>query len=72
MNSSQWAAIAVEAEDLLSAIAEAVEAEKLAKQKANAANQHSEPSDNKLSEPKDEHKNTVATKAAELFNTNRY
>lgn len=70
LNSSQWAAIAVEAEDLLSAIAEAVEAEKLAKQKANAANQHSEPCGKKLPQPsRDE--NRVTQKAAELFNTNR-
>lgn len=44
---------------------------KIEKQKANAANQYREPSDKKLSEGKNGHADKTATKAAELFNTNR-
>jgi N6-adenosine-specific RNA methylase IME4 len=70
LNSSQWAMIAVEAEDIMRVIAEAVERERLAKQKENAANQYSEPLGNKL--PKANYDDTkAATKAAGLFNTNR-
>ena len=65
------AAVAVQADELMQSIQDAVEAARLAKQKANAANQYTKPSDNKLSEGKDEHATKVATKAAELFNTNR-
>jgi hypothetical protein len=62
--------IAVEAEDIMKVIAEAVERERRAKQKENAANQYSEPSGNKL--PKANYDDTkAATKAAGLFNTNR-
>ena len=64
-------AVAAEADELLDGIRAAVEVQRLAKQKANAVNQYSEPSDNLLSEPKDEHETKAATKAAELFNTNR-
>lgn len=96
LNSGQWACIAAEADDLLAVIAEQVEKERLEKQKANAANQHTEPSDKNLSEPSkdkhgivihkthplhpdyetnikrlNEHSTKTATKAAELFNTNR-
>ena len=71
LSSSQWAAVAVQADELMQSIQDAVEAARLAKQKANAANQYTKPSDNKLSEGKDEHATKVATKAAELFNTNR-
>ena len=71
LSSSQWAAVAAEADELLDGIRAAVEVQRLAKQKANAVNQYSEPSDNLLSEPKDEHETKAATKAAELFNTNR-
>ena len=71
MSSSQRAAYAVEAEELVASIREAVEKERRKKQKANAANQHTKPSDKKLSEPKNEHKDKAATKTAELFNTNR-
>jgi hypothetical protein len=66
----------VEAEELLAVIAEAVEAEQRKKQSENAVNRFTASndiaSDNKLSEPKDEHATKTATKAAELFNTNRY
>jgi hypothetical protein len=34
-------------------------------------NQHSEASDKKLSQPSTHHETATATKAAELFNTNR-
>ena len=72
LNSGQWACIAAEADDLLSVIAEQVEKERIEKQKANAVNQHSEPIGKKLPQPsaqRDDQK--TATKAAELFNTNR-
>jgi len=72
LNKGQWATIAVEAEDVLKAIAEQVEKDRIEKQKANAVNQHSEPLGKKLpqpSTPKDDQK--TATKAAEMFNTNR-
>jgi hypothetical protein len=71
LNKGQWATIAVEAEDVLEAIAEQVERERREKQKANAVNQHSEASDKKLSQPSTHHETATATKAAELFNTNR-
>jgi hypothetical protein len=48
-----------------------VESEGRKKQKANAVNQHSEASDKKLSQPSTHHETATATKAAELFNTNR-
>lgn len=72
LNSGQWATIAVEAEDIMGAIAEQVEKERIEKQKANATNQHQEPLGKKLPQPyatRDEQK--TATKAAEIFQTNR-
>lgn len=76
LNSSQWACIAVEADEIIAAIAAAVESEKLRKQKENAANQHTEkaePCGNKLPEPKtNPDKNKATQKAAEIFNTNRH
>lgn len=67
LNKGQWAAIAVEAEDVLSVIAEQVERERRERQ-AEAQKL----SDKKLSDtPKPEHAEKTATKAAELFNTNR-
>lgn len=71
LSSSQWAAVAVEAEEILAAIKARVEEERRKKQIANAANQYTEPCDNKLSQPRNEHANAAVTKAAELFNTNR-
>ena len=63
-NCEQWATIAVEAEDIMQAIA--VEA------KARQGKRTDLTSDKKLSEvPKQEHANSTPTKAAELFNTNR-
>ncbi len=71
MNSGQWATVAVEADAIMEAIAKAVERERKEKQKANAANQHTPPSGKKLPEPKKPDESKAATKAAELFNTNR-
>lgn len=77
LSSSQWAAIAVEAEEILAAIAEAVEQERRAKQAEHLKETHESGgfgggvSDNKLSDTKDEHETKTAHKAAELFNTNR-
>lgn len=72
LNSSQWACIATEAEEMLRGIAEAVEVERRKKQaetqsetkKELAKVQQIEP------QPKDNSK-LAAQKAAELFNTNR-
>jgi hypothetical protein len=71
LNKGQWACIAAEAEDLLAAIAREAEEERKRKQKENAANQHTEPSGKKLPQPSNPDANKTATKAAELFNTNR-
>jgi N6-adenosine-specific RNA methylase IME4 len=79
LNSSQWACIAAEADEMLRAIGEAVDAEKLRKQKENAANQHTAeklPCDNKLTQPTkaiepQKQPERVTQKAAETFNTNR-
>lgn len=69
MSSSQWAAVAVAAEDILTAIREQVEAQRRAKQ---AATQAAVLSDKKLSDSSDdEHASKAATKVAEVFNTNR-
>jgi hypothetical protein len=67
LNSGQWACIAADADDLLAVIAEQVERERRERQ-AEAQKL----SDKKLSDtPKPEHAEKTATKAAELFNTNR-
>lgn len=73
LNSGQWAIIANEAEDLVRAISEQVERERLEKQKAHAANQHSEPCNKSLlqPEPRNPNENAAATKLAEVFPTNR-
>jgi len=68
LNSGQWACIAAEADDLLAVIREGVEKERIEKQKANASNQHQEPSVKKLTEPKDDNSARAQAKAAELFN----
>lgn len=67
LTSSQWAAIGVEAEELLATIAEAVEAERRAK--ISEARQSETRQLIAESEKPDNRK--TATKAAELFNTNR-
>lgn len=77
LNSSQWACIATEAEEILRGIAEAVEAERRKKQaETQSETKKKELSDNKLTHSpaiKNESKQPerVAQKAAELFNTNR-
>jgi hypothetical protein len=72
LNSGQWACIAAEADDLLAVIAEQVENERIEKQKANAVNQHSEPAlAQKIVPTQTKSERETATKAAELFNTNR-
>jgi hypothetical protein len=73
LNSGQRATVAAEAEELRAAIAEEVDEERKRKQKENAANQHTEPCNKKLLQPaqRDPNENATATKAAELFNTNR-
>lgn len=77
LNSSQWACIATEAEEMLRGIAEAVEAERRKKQaETQSETKKKELSDNKLTHSpatKDEPKKPerVTQKAAELFNTNR-
>jgi hypothetical protein len=70
LNKGQWATIAVEAEDVLKVIAEQVERDAERKRIENASNQH-QPQDKKLSAPTNQHADKTATKAAELFNTNR-
>ena len=71
LTSSQWAAVAVDADEIVAAIKAETERQRREKQAANAANQYTEPSDNKLSQPKNEHQNSVPTKLATNFNTNR-
>ena len=72
LNSGQWACIAADADDLLSVIAEQVEKDRIEKQKANAVNQHSEPAlAQKIVPTQTKSERETATKAAELFNTNR-
>lgn len=75
LTSSQWAAVAVEADELMAAIREAVEKERREKQAASLAETHGAGafgvSVNKLTETKNENADRVTQKAAELFNTNR-
>jgi len=67
LNSGQWACIAAEADDLLAVIREQVEKERRERQR-----EAQKLSDKKLSDtPKPQHSEKTATKAAELFNTNR-
>jgi hypothetical protein len=64
LNSGQWATIAVEAEDIMGAIAEQV--------KSQQGKRTDLTSDKKLSDvPRDVHANSTPTKAAEIFQTNR-
>jgi N6-adenosine-specific RNA methylase IME4 len=74
LTSSQWACIATEAEEMLAAIAEAVEAERRKKQAETQSETKKEGlSDNKLTHsPRPEKQpERVTQKAAEIFNTNR-
>lgn len=66
LNKGQWATIAVEAEEIMAALRAATESERRKKQSETRAGL----SDKKLSDKK-EHLQKTATKAAELFNTNR-
>ena len=71
LNSGQWATIAVEAEEVMGAIAEQVEKDADVK-RSEATKAQRAGDDKKLSSPqKAEHTNTTATKAAEIFGTNR-
>ena len=68
LNSGQWACIAAEADDLLAAIREQVEKEKAARVSASRQNEVTQ----KIAEPaQPRQERETATKAAELFNTNR-
>lgn len=67
LTSSQWATIAVEADDIFNRISERVEKERLKKQKENASNQHTEPSVKNFTQPKPER---TSQKIADTFNTN--
>ena len=70
LNSSQWAAIAAEAEDVFNSIKEAIEAGRLKKQSENAVNRFTEniASDKKLTQATPQR---TTQKVAELFKTNR-
>lgn len=74
LNSGQWSCIAVEAEELVKAIREAVEKERRAKQAetlSETLKSKTPVTDKKLSDTKSEHLTKTAHKTAELFNTNR-
>jgi len=79
LNSSQWACIAAEAEEILRAIGDAVEAERRRKiaERENVANQHSvkvetcQLIDTTPKKPEPKQPERVTQKAAEVFNTNR-
>lgn len=77
LTSSQWAAVAVEADEIIAAIKARVEEERRAKQAERLKETHKSGgfgagvSDNKLSNTKTEHETKTAHKTAELFNTNR-
>ena len=66
---SLWAAIAAEADEIWEVIEKQIKDEKEKKQKENAANQYTEPSDNKLTQPTAPER--TATRIADTFNTNR-
>ena len=71
LNSGQWATIAVEAEDIMGAIAEQVAKDADAK-RSEATKAQRAGDDKKLSSHQNaEHTNTTPTKAAEIFQTNR-
>jgi len=66
LNSGQWATIAVEAEDIMGAISEQVEAE--GRKKMSEAKQ---PGQKIVPVEQDKHADKTATKAADIFQTNR-
>lgn len=73
LNSTQWACIAVEAEDLIDAIKIETERRRIEKiSESKTGMKYGEnSSDKKLSSEKNGHENSVATKLADSFNTNR-
>jgi Domain of unknown function (DUF4326) len=70
LNSGQWATVAVEAEAVMEAIAEAVEREKARKNAEEKQARDAGEVRKIISEPQNPDSNTTAHKAAELFNTN--
>jgi hypothetical protein len=73
LTSSQWACIATEAEEMLSAIAEAVEAERRRKQAETQSETMKKPIPQLVAPqvPSKKSENETRQKAAEIFNTNR-
>ncbi len=76
LTSQQWSALAVEDEELVKVIQEETERQRREKQaetqKVTQTKEHGELSDNLLSDSRiDEHENTVVTKLAKQFKTNR-
>ena len=75
LTSSQWAAIAVDAEEIIKIIEEDTERMRRKKQSESLSETHKSGifgvCDNKLSQTRNEHINAVHTKVAELFTTNR-
>lgn len=71
LNSGQWATVAVEAEDVMAAIAEAVELEKARKNSEEKQARDKSEVRQIIAEPQKPDFNKTAHKAAELFNTNR-
>ncbi|HSH53114.1 MAG TPA: DNA modification methylase [Bacteroidales bacterium] len=72
LTSSQWAAIAVESEDIYESIADEVERQRIENIKNNVRNQYSdEGSGKKLPNPKNYDDTKTSTRVANAFNTNR-
>lgn len=71
LNKGQWACIAAEADELLAKLRAEAEEERKMKQKENAANQHTSALAQKIAPTQSKAERETATKAAELFNTNR-
>ena len=67
LNSGQWATIAVEAEDIMGAIAEQVEKDKAKRVSESRQGEVRQ----KIAEPQKPDEQKTATKAAEIFQTNR-
>jgi hypothetical protein len=70
LNKGQWATIAVEAEEIIAALRKASE-EEANRKRSEASKAQRAGQDKKLSAPRSDSSNKTATKAAELFNTNR-
>ena len=69
LSSSQWAAIAVEAKDIVDAISTMVERERREKQKENAVNQYMEGSVKNLTQPKEDYSRRQTSKVADMWQT---